>query len=164
MSTKDAHIRTACPSDLPAVNRILDEVRAVHHALRPDLFRPAGKKYTDDELLVLFACPETPVFVYEDGGAVLGYIFCAVQETGTESGSGALQSVKTLYIDDLCVEASARGQGIGTRLFHFAEDYARSLGCHNLTLHLWEGNPAAAFYAAQGLRPQYTALELVLDA
>ena len=155
----DAHIRPACPEDVPAVNRLLGEVLAVHHTLRPDLFRPAGKKYTDAELQALFDNPETPVFVYEEGGEVLGYVFCVMQSFC----SGAQEAVKTLYVDDLCVDATARGRGIGTALFEHTRHFARAAGCHNLTLHLWEGNSAADFYAARGLRPQYTSLELLLD-
>ena len=72
-------IRPAESSDLEAVNTLLGQVLAVHHAIRPDLFRPVGKKYTDEELLAIFDNPDTPVFVYDRNGAVLGYAFCALQ-------------------------------------------------------------------------------------
>ena len=62
-------IRPAEPRDLEAVNTLLGQVLAVHHAARPDLFRPVGKKYTDEELLAIFENPDTPVFVYEREGA-----------------------------------------------------------------------------------------------
>ena len=77
-------IRPAEPRDLEAVNTLLGQVLAVHHAARPDLFRPSGKKYTDEELLAIFDNPDTPVFVYEREGAVLGYAFCVLrhQESG----------------------------------------------------------------------------------
>lgn len=153
-------IRPAEPKDLEAVNTLLGQVLAVHHASRPDLFRPVGKKYTDDELLSIFENPDTPVFVYEREGAVLGYAFCAIQHLG----SGALMPLTTLYLDDLCVLESARGLHIGTALFEYVKAFAKEKGCHNITLHVWEGNPGAkAFYEALGMQPQYTSMELLCE-
>ena len=153
-------IRPAGPRDLEAVNTLLGQVLAVHHASRPDLFRPVGKKYTDAELLSIFQNPDTPVFVYEREGAVLGYAFCAIQHLG----SGALMPLTTLYLDDLCVLESARGLHIGTALFEYVKAFAKEKGCHNITLHVWEGNPGAkAFYKALGMKPQYTSMELLCE-
>ena len=155
----EALIRPAETKDLDAVNRLLRQVLSVHHDVRPDLFRAEGKKYSDQELLEIFSNPDTPVFVYEKDGSVLGYIFCAFQH----SDSGSLVPHSTLYIDDLCVDASARGGGIGKALYRRAEQLAREKGCHNLTLHVWEGNPGArAFYEALGMKPQYTSMETIL--
>ena len=145
-------IRKAESRDLEAVNQLLQEVLAIHHSGRPDLFRETGKKYTDEQLLAIFGNPDTPVFVYDREGTVLGYVFCAFQHTC----SGALQPHTTLYIDDLCVNEKARGQHIGTALFEYAKEFAMEKGCHNITLHVWECNPAAkAFYESLGMLPQY---------
>lgn len=153
-------IRPAEPRDMEAVNSLLRQVLAVHHQGRPDLFRPEGKKYTDDELLTIFANPDSPVFVFDKEGAVLGYVFCAFQK----ASSGALEPIKTLYVDDLCVSEKARGEGIGTALFNYVKEFARENGCHNITLHVWECNPGAkAFYETLGLKPQYTSMELISD-
>ena len=153
-------IRKAEPRDLEAVNSLLRQVLQVHHDGRPDLFRPSGKKYTDQELLALFAGPQTPVFVYEDAGTVLGYAFCALRR----QDSGSLCPLTTCYVDDICVDAGARGRHIGSALFEHVRNFARSAGCHNITLHAWECNPAAkAFYTALGGEVQYTSMEWVLE-
>jgi hypothetical protein len=102
------HIRKAVPGDLEAVNRLLGQVLAVHHRGRPDLFNATGKKYTDSELLAIFDDLQTPVFVYEEGGVVLGYAFCALRH----QGSGSLMPLTTLYIDDLCVDEAERGHSM----------------------------------------------------
>ncbi len=151
-------IRKAEPRDLGAVNSLLRQVLKVHHDGRPDLFNEVGKKYTDEELLSIFADPLTPVFVYEEDGEVLGYAFCAIQETS----SGSLKPFKTLYLDDLCVDAAARGRHIGRILFDHVKAFARQSGCYNITLHVWECNPGAKhFYESLGMAPQYTSMELV---
>ena len=154
-------IRQAEPRDLEAVNKLLGQVLSVHHEGRPDLFRAAGKKYTDQQLLAIFANPETPVFVYEEDGRVLGYAFCIVQSPAPANHS--LNPVRTLYIDDLCVDGQARGKHIGKALFEYVKAYASQNGFYNITLHVWECNPGAkAFYKALGLEAQYTCMEMVL--
>lgn len=153
-------IRKAEARDLEAVNNLLRQVLGVHHSGRPDLFRKEGKKYTDEELLRIFQDPDTPVFVYEKEGTVLGYAFCAINR----QESGSLMPVKTLYLDDLCVDQKARGQRIGKTLFEYVRAFAKEQGCHNVTLHVWECNPLArAFYESLGLVPQYTSMELILS-
>lgn len=152
-------IRRASARDLGAVNSLLEQVLAVHHGGRPDLFRPEGKKYSDAELLDIFAGDRTPVFVYDCGGAVLGYVFCVLQE----ASGGALLPVTTMYIDDLCVDRDARGRGIGTALFNYARQFAAQKGCHNITLHVWECNPGAVeFYRHLGLKSQYISMETII--
>lgn len=151
-------IRRALPQDLDAVNELLEQVLEIHHRGRPDLFRAEGKKYTDEELLAIFADPDTPVFVFDDDGAVLGYIFCVAKS----QNSGSLMPLRTLYIDDVCVKADVRGKHIGKALFEHVRAYAKENGFYNITLHVWECNPGAkAFYESMGMTPQYTSMELI---
>ena len=153
-------IRRAEANDLEAINKLLQQVLTVHHRGRPDLFKETGKKYTDAELLGIFENPDTPVFVYEKDGPVLGYAFCALRH----QGSGSLRELTTLYVDDICVDEKARGQHVGKALFEHLKGYAAEHACHNITLHVWECNPGArAFYDSLGLKPQYTSMELMVE-
>ena len=159
MNTQEYIIRPAEERDLAAVNNLLEQVLRIHHEGRPDLFNASGKKYTDQELLGIFSDPLTPVFVYDCGGRVLGYAFCAFQSVS----SGSLRPVKTLYIDDICVDEAARGRHVGKALFDHVRQFALRQGCHNITLHVWQCNPGArAFYESMGMQPQFTSMELVL--
>jgi ribosomal protein S18 acetylase RimI-like enzyme len=154
----ESYIRPAGKEDLGAVNSLLRQVLAVHHGGRPDLFRGEGKKYTDSELLSIFADPLRPVFVYDRDGEVLGYVFCEIQELGSE----VMNPLKSLYINDLCVDEGHRGEHVGRALFEYARRFAEDSGCHNITLHVWECNPSArAFYDAMGMSVQYTSMELL---
>lgn len=153
-------IRPAREGDIPRVVELLRQVNEVHHTIRPDLFKTDSRKYNDDELHAVFADPETPVFVYEADREVLGYAFCVVQ---IHENDNNLVDGKTLYLDDLCVDEAARGRGIGTTLYRFVLDYAKRIGCHNVTLNVWEGNDAAlAFYRKCGMKVQKTGMEQVL--
>lgn len=154
-------IRRAVHEDMQAVNKLLREVLEIHAKLRPDIFISGTKKYTDAELDAIFVNPNTPVFVAEDeSGVVQGYCFCEMQE---QKGSNNIHDTKTLYIDDLCVDETARGQHVGKALYDYVMDYARQQGCHNVTLHVWEGNDGArAFYDHMGFGIQKTLMEKVL--
>ena len=71
---------------------------------------------------------------------------------------------KELYIDDLCVDEKCRHEGIGDALFKKALETAKELGCHDLTLNVWEGNDGALrFYEKHGMKIQKREMEIVLD-
>jgi ribosomal protein S18 acetylase RimI-like enzyme len=74
-----------------------------------------------------------------------------------------LQDARTLYVDDICVDEQSRGRHVATALYEYVRDYARSIGCHNITLNVWEGNDAAmSFYRRMGMQVQKTGMEVVL--
>lgn len=160
MSDCNIIVRAARASDLAIVNKLLYQVEDIHRVGRPDLFKPGEKKYTDVQLLEIFQNPKTPVFVAEEDGVVLGYVFCILQET---VGSKCIFDHTTLYIDDICVDESARGKGVGKLLYDYALGFAKSIGCHNVTLHVWDRNPGArAFYEKMGMGIQQTTMEVIL--
>ena len=153
-------IRRAESRDLPHLNRLLCQVLNVHNAGRPDIFKAGAKKYTDGELLAILADDRRPVFVAEDGDNILGYAFCVFIR---HENDNILTDVKTLYIDDLCVDESTRGAGVGRALYDFVLAFAKSEGCYNLTLNVWACNEGAIrFYEKLGLRPQKIGMETIL--
>ena len=153
-------IRQAQEKDIPRLLDLLVQVNRVHSLGRPDLFRP-GTKYGSEELKALLADPKAPVFVYEDGDGVRGYAFCQMKQTLNDR---LLTDVKELYIDDLCVDESTRGQGIGKKLYEHVLSYARETCCYHVTLNVWSLNPGAArFYEKMGMKPMKVTMETVLD-
>ncbi len=154
------NIRKATISDLPKINTLLYEVQKVHSDVRPDLFKAGAKKYTDKQLKAIFENDMTPVFVFETNNNILGYVFCIFKQ---ELTSNTLTPIKTLYIDDLCVDEHSRGEHIGTKLYNFVIDYARKTGCYNVTLNVWADNlNAVKFYESIGLKIQKIGMEKIL--
>ena len=152
-------IRRANKDDIGGLIELLHQVNMVHHQIRPDLFKPYTTKYDEQELEALLADDSKPVFVYDDG-EVLGHAFCLITEVKDDK---LLQDVKTMYIDDICVHEKARGRHIGKSLYEFVRGYARSIGCYNITLNVWEGNsPASSFYKEMGMEVQKTTMEIIL--
>ena len=153
-------IRKAKKRDIPTIIELLHQVNMVHHVLRPDLFKPNTTKYDEQELEAMLENDHKPIFVF-DNDAVLGYAFCIVTEVKDDK---LLQNIKTLYIDDICVDEKARGQHVGKALYEYVRDYAQSIGCNNVTLNVWDGNDAAlSFYRNMGMKVQKTTMEIVLS-
>ena len=153
-------IRKASVADIPRLMDLLHQVNMVHHQLRPELFKPNTTKYSEQELETLLGDESKPIFVYDDG-KVLGYAFCQITQVKNDR---LLQDRKSLYLDDLCVDETARGRHIGSALFEFVRDYAKSIGCHAVTLNVWAGNDAAMqFYQSKGMQPQKTGMEMELN-
>ena len=156
----DNCIRRAGVEDLPSINKLLYEVQNVHSDIRPDLFKPNTKKYNDEQLTAIINDDKTPVFVYESGGVVLGYVFCIFRQFPQ---SETMTDIKTLFIDDLCVDESARGLHIGTKLYEFAVQFAKEHGCYNISLIAWAGNVnALSFYKSMGMNFQRFVMEKIL--
>ena len=152
-------IRKATKNDIEQIINLLHQVNMVHYKIRPDLFKPNTTKYNELELCKLLDDDSRPIFVYDDGG-VLGYAFCQITEI---QNNILLQDAKTLYIDDICVDENARGRHVGKSLFDHVLNYAKTIGCHNVTLNVWTGNDAAlSFYKNMGMQVQKTTMEMVL--
>ena len=153
-------IRLAVEKDIPKMLDLLSQVCLVHHNGRPDIFK-IGTKYSTDELKVLLADKERPILVaVDENDSVMGYCFCIFQQHNDNS---VLTDIKTLYIDDLCVDENLRGKHIGKQLYQAAVKLAKENGCYNLTLNVWSCNPSALrFYESMGLKPQKIGMEMIL--
>ena len=152
-------IRRAGKEDIQRIIELLHQVNMVHHVLRPDLFKPHTTKYNEQELESMLSDDTKPIFVYIDED-VLGYAFCQITEV---RGNQLLEDIKTLYIDDICVDEQARGRHVGKALYEYVRNYAKAIGCNNITLNVWEGNePAWHFYKNMGMQVQKTTMEIIL--
>ena len=153
-------IRYAMEKDIEKIGDLLSQVDMVHHNGRPDIFK-IGKKYSAEELKELLKDEQRPILVcVDEKDEVMGYCFGIFQQHMNHS---VLTDIKTLYIDDICVDEKCRGKHVGKELYEAAVELAKESGCYNLTLNVWSCNPSAMrFYEAMGLVPQKIGMELVL--
>ena len=153
-------IRFAIEKDIPKIIDLLMQVCLVHHNGRPDIFK-VGTKYSAEELKVILKDESRPILVsVDENDNVQGYCFCIYQQHVNNS---VLTDIKTLYIDDLCVDETLRGKHIGKELYDSAVKLAKETGCYNLTLNVWSCNKSALkFYESLGLLPQKIGMELIL--
>lgn len=152
-------IRKAQTEDISQILELLRQVNLIHHNGRPDLFN-IGTKYTNDQLAEIIEDRTRPILVADDNGSVKGYAFCVVQ---SHEGDNILTNIKTLYLDDLCVDEKCRGEHIGRQLYEAVLKLAENLGCYNVTLNVWCLNEnAMKFYEACEMKPLKIYMEHIL--
>ena len=152
-------IRRAKNNDIETITNLLGQVLEIHAELRPDVFIHGTTKYTRAELEEKIGNDGAPIFVAEDDGKVEGYAFCVIEDHAATANTRA---TKTLYVDDLCVDGSCRGKHVGKTLYDYVIAFAKSIGCYNVTLNVWEGNEARRFYEKMGMKARKTMMETVL--
>ena len=153
-------IRRAAVEDVHTLDKLLYEVHKVHSDARSDLFKAGAKKYNDKQLIEIIKDDLRPIFVATIADKVVGYAFCVHKQFVNDNN---MTDVKTLYIDDLCVDESARGKHVGKALYEYVVDYARRNGYYNVTLNVWADNvKAVGFYEKLDLKVQKIGMEVIL--
>ena len=146
---------------IPGMICLLKQVGQVHHVGRPDIFRAGAQKYNEEDLKALLQDQSRPIFIAEEDGAVLGYGFCILKQTKNDP---VLRDSRSLYIDDLCVDENCRGKHVGSQIYAYIKDYARTIGCHTITLNVWAFNESALrFYEAMGMQMRNIHMEDKLE-
>jgi len=146
---------------IPGMIRLLYQVGEVHHRIRPDIFRSGALKYDAAALEELLRDENRPIFIAEEEDQVLGYCFCVLKDY---RGSGVQTDRVEIYIDDLCVEETCRGQGVASALYRYVQRFAKELGCSHISLNVWCGNDGAQkFYEKMGMRPRHIMMEQALE-
>ena len=148
--------------DIPRIHELLTQVNNVHANGRPDLFKSGNRKYTDEQLRQIIANVEnSPIFVLvDDNDMVLGYCFGIVEQFINDNNR---TDVKTLYIDDLCVDEKCRRQHIAKPALRACAELCpqqRLLQHHAQRVGVQPG--ARAFYDKCGMKPLKTYLETIL--
>ncbi|MCI9653959.1 MAG: GNAT family N-acetyltransferase [Acholeplasmatales bacterium] len=156
----EVNIRRASLKDIPYLTKLLLEVHRVHSDVRPDLFKRGAKKYSEEELTSMITTEIDPIFVAVAFDRVIGYAFCIHKEVKKHN---SLQDLRTLYIDDLCVDEEFRGEHIGKMLYEYVLAYAKEKNYYNVTLNVWADNiNAVKFYERIGMRIQKIGMEAIL--
>ena len=155
------NIRRAGEKDIKRLIELLQQVLDIHAKIRPDIFISGTTKYTDDELLQMILDDTNPIYVaVDEKDLCMGYAFCQLRE---QPFSNNMVPFTSLFIDDLCVDQSLRGQHIGESLFEFVKAEAKRLGCYEVTLNVWAGNTSAEhFYEKMGMKTKERQMEYIL--
>ncbi len=141
-------IREANDSDFEQVGAIFLEELQFHADLLPDRFQVAEPMMTLAWFEEILQNPEKVLMVAEENGRLLGQILLNITKTPDDP---ILKPRKFVYVDELAVTASHRGQGIGKKLMAAAEEWARTQGIAEIELNVWDENGrAVAFYEKLG--------------
>ena len=138
-------LELACEADRPAVNAMAKQVHAMHVAWRPDLYDMIPELYPQERFFQ--AVEEKQLYVAKLSGTVVGYTLLLVRDV---AHPGTVKR-RVMRIDEICVEESCRGQGIGREMMTDIRALARAFGCRDLQLCVYPQNDAAvAFYQKCG--------------
>lgn len=154
-------IRFAQAKDVTGILELLRQVGQVHHQGRPDIFRTGARKYGASQILAMLDSSKTPIFVAVENDRVVGYGFCQIK---TYENDPVMTDRTELYIDDLCVDESCRGKGVGKAVYNEILRYAKMRRCYHVTLNVWACNESAMkFYERLGLKVQKIGMETILE-
>ena len=134
-------IRRASEADLPALGKLGASLLLLHHAFDPDRFMspPADPEAAYAWFLgTQLQEADVAVFVAERGGAVIGYVYAAL-----ESRSWKELRDEAGFIHDVVVAEEARRLGIAGALTEKACDWLRSIGAPRVVLWTAEKNEGA---------------------
>lgn len=149
-------IRTAEPNDAKQLVDLMEEVERSNYML----FEPGERKTTVDQqrkrIEAMRREETSTILVAEDNGELVGYLFAI--------GGNPTRAKHAVYLV-IGVAESARGQGVGAKLFTTLEEWAKDQAIHRLELTVMVHNKAAiALYEKMGFEIEGTKRHsLVID-
>ena len=141
-------IRRAKITDLPMLQSLLQEILVFHHELLPGIFKSKGMKYDERALTQLLNDEHYLILVMEQDAKIIGHAYLAIQEIKNHP---TLENKRILFLDDLYIVGSFRGQGLGKMMLEFLKTLAKKEAFDEIRLHVWLANKKArAFYQSLG--------------
>jgi len=151
-------IRRATIEDLSALVEFAVKLIRQHQVYDADRFHgfePLDKKYAEffPEQL---ENKQTAILIAELEKQIAGYAFLKIEEESFLDVRTA-----TVWLHDIYIDESARGQNVGRRLLDAAVEEAHDLGSSSLMLSVAPQNEAAnKLFKAYGFRPTLTEMRL----
>ena len=138
-------LELAKEQDFEAVNRLSVQIHDLHTGWRPDLYYHSEEPYPRDKFLE--DIKNRLVYTAKVAGVVAGYVILSIQDKG---GPGVVP-YRAMRVDSICVDETARGQGIGKAIAEDVRALARAFGCREVVLSVHpENDNAVAFYQKCG--------------
>ena len=154
-------IRKAIVSDWEFVKELLLDICFVHKNFRPDLFKAGGLKFSKFQFEEMLNADDRFVHICEtEDGNQLAYLFSKINII---ENSDMRMDRRILYLDDLCVKSSVRGQGIGKTMKEFSKKFALENRCDSIELNAWAQNiEAIRLYEKFGFKVQRSIYECII--
>ena len=134
-------VRRATDADAPALGRLGAMLLRAHHAFDPQRFIAPGsnpERGYEWFLRSQLEEDEAAVFVADQDGEVVGYVFAALEPISWKELREACG-----FIHDIAVDDPQRGAGVATALMNAAMEWLRSRGAPRAVLGTAERNAAA---------------------
>ena len=147
-------IRLCKENDRTEVNRLLYQSTAIHSAGVPDFFIPLEESINENVYADILAAEDQVLFCAESDDGTL----CGVCHLSFHNRSGWVE-MKNVHVENIVVDETCRGQGIGHALMAEAERIAKEWGAVQLNLMCWHfNNGARRLYESLGMTEQRSIL------
>lgn len=154
-------VRFAEERDLEQVNRLREQVNALHAAGRPDLFKSGFCRELRDLAGEMLRDENRDILVAERDGALCG-MACVEYLRWPESAY--MRERNVYHIAEFCVDEAFRRRGVGRELLAFMGRDARRRGFSRIELDAWSFNEdALKFYESAGFETFRRFLEWNLE-
>ena len=138
-------LELARKEDFEAINAMAAQVHAMHVQWRPDIYEMVEQLYTPERFEE--SIRQRQLYVAKMNGATVGYVLVKIRGY---DWPGVVRR-KVMLVDEICVEESARNQGIGKQMMAEVRALAKAFGCTDLQLGVYPQNDGAvAFYQKCG--------------
>lgn len=127
-------------TDAATIARLNEPVQTLHHTMYPDIFKPfelnAVTEYFEQSMLT----PNAHFYICLDDSEPIGYIWFDEVRRLENAFSHAKHM---LYVNQVSVNESYRGKGVGRKLFEAALEYAAEHDVKKIALDYWSKNDHA---------------------
>lgn len=138
-------LQLARPEDREAIDDLAKQVHAMHVSWRPDLYEMVDTLYTPERFKEAVSARQ--LYAAKIDGTVVGYVLVKIRDY---DWPGVVRR-KVMVIDEICVERSCRGQGIGKHMMAEVRALAKAFRCTDLQLSVYPQNDdAVGFYQKCG--------------
>lgn len=140
VSTKDANL----------LARLNHDVQEIHHDIEPEIFKPFNLDDIETFFQKVLVNSSVEAYIAMVDDVPAGYILL-VENTTVENPFK--YSCTTLHIDQICVESSYKGKGIGKALVDHAKRYAMEKQIKRIEMNYWTQNHnSGEFFRSQGFK------------
>lgn len=133
-------LELAAPADRETVNELAKQVHAMHVSWQPDIYEMVEALYSQERFDE--AVKARQLYVAKIDGIAVGYVLVKIREY---NWPGVVRR-RVMLVDELCVEALCRGQGIGTQMLLEVRALAKAFGCTDLQLGAVPQNEGALHF------------------
>ena len=143
------NIRQANSSDSLLLSSLCMDVQRLHAENHPDIFKmPQSDDFSVSFFEEMLANPMTRIFIAEENGEAMGYVFCQVIDRPETPFTYAR---RFLHIDQISVRLAVQGQGVGAALIERTISLGKELKVPKIQLDSWGFNTGAhAFFEKMG--------------
>lgn len=156
-------IRPAERRDLEPLGRLGAMLMRTHYAFDPQRFLPPGEDAESGYAWFLghvMKNPEGRVFVAEEGDAIVGYVYAALEPLSWKELRGPAG-----FVHDIAVSEETRRGGVAAQLLQTAIDWLRERGAPRVVL--WTASPneaAQRLFRRFGFRDTMVEMTLELES